>query len=110
MLNTVQCFLDRGYKRKYTSQLVNIKDLLENQDRKIFKVASKQSSPLYDLLPKKKLTTYSLRKETNQRPTVNTERFKSSFVNRLIYNYNPLTLCKFLPSFLFLNINIFCVT
>ena len=34
-LNTVQCFLDRCYKRKYTSQLVNIKDLLENQARKI---------------------------------------------------------------------------
>ena len=28
-LNTVQCFLDRCYKRKYTSQLANIKDLLE---------------------------------------------------------------------------------
>ena len=86
--------------------------MLKNQDRKKFKVASKQSSPLYDLFPKKKFTTYSQRKATSQRPKVNTERFKSSFVNTPIYNYNYnlFIWCKFSLSFLFLNIDIFCVT
>ena len=33
----VQCFLDRCFKRKYTSKPVSVYDFLERQDRKIFK-------------------------------------------------------------------------
>ena len=34
-LTPVQCFLDRCFKRKYTSKLVNAYDFLEKQDLKI---------------------------------------------------------------------------
>ena len=34
-LTTMQCFLDRCYKRKYTSKSFSIKHLLEKQDRKV---------------------------------------------------------------------------
>ena len=44
--------------------------------------------PLRGLLPKKKVSTYNLRNQTSQYPKVNTDRFKNSYVNRLIFKYN----------------------
>ena len=36
-LTPVQCFLDRCFKRKYTSKPVSVYDFLESQDRQIFR-------------------------------------------------------------------------
>ena len=36
-LTPVQCFLDRCFKRKYTSKTVSVYDFLERQDRKRFR-------------------------------------------------------------------------
>ena len=84
-----QCFLDRCYKRKYTSKSFSIKHLLEKQDRKVFrKVSGIDRHPLRGLLPKKKVSTYNLRNRTSQYPKVNTDRFKNSYINRLIFKYN----------------------
>ena len=44
--------------------------------------------PLRGLLPKKKVSTCNLRNQTSQYPKVNTDRFKNSYVNRLIFKYN----------------------
>ena len=88
-LTTMQCFLDRCYKRKYTSKSFSIKHLLEKQDRKVFrKVSGIDRHPLRGLLPKKKVSTYNLRNRTSQYPKVNTDRFKNSYINRLIFKYN----------------------
>ena len=88
-LTAMQCFLDRCYKRKYTSKSFSIKHLLEKQDRKVFrKVSGIDRHPLRGLLPKKKVSTYNLRNRTSQYPKVNTDRFKKSYINRLIFKYN----------------------
>ena len=87
-LSTLQRFFDRCFKRKYISEPVNIRYLLEIQDRNIFKASVNQKSAIVDLIPRKKSTSYSLRTEFSQYPRVNTERFKLSFANRLIINYN----------------------
>ena len=88
-LTAMQCFLDRCYKRKYTSKSFSIKHLLEKQDRKVFrKVSGIDRHPLRGLLPKKKVSTYNLRNQTSQYPKVNTDRFKNSYINRLIFKYN----------------------
>jgi hypothetical protein len=87
-LSTLQRFFDRCFKRKYISESVNIRYLLEIQDRNIFKASVNQKSAIVDLIPRKKSTSYSLRTEFSQYPRVNTERFKLSFANRLIFNYN----------------------
>ena len=88
-LTAMQCFLDRCYKRKYTSKSFSIKHLLEKQDRKVFrKVSGIDRHPLRRLLPKKKVSTYNLRNRTSQYPKVNTDRFKNSYINRLIFKYN----------------------
>ena len=79
-----QCFLDRCYKRKYTSKSFSFKHLLEKQDRKVFsKVFGIDRHPLRGLLSKKKVSTYNLRN-----PKVNTDRFENSYINRLIFKYN----------------------
>ena len=88
-LTAMQCFLDRCYKRKYTSKSFSIKNLLEKQDRKVFNnVSGIDRHPLRGLLPKKKVSTSNLRNQTKQYPKVNTDRFKNSYVNRLILKYN----------------------
>ena len=88
-LTAIQCLLDRRYKRKYTSKSFSIKNLLDKQDRKVFsKVSGIDRHPLRGLLPKKIVSTYNLRNQTSQYLKVNTDRFKNSYVNRLIFKYN----------------------
>ena len=88
-LNTAQCFLERCFKRRYSSKLYNINELLEKCDRKLFnKISSDSSHPLYPMLPQAKASSLRLRRRTSQLPKINTERFKSSFFNRLSFRYN----------------------
>lgn len=88
-LNTIQCFLKRCYKRCYTSELINIYDLLEKCDRRLFtKIKSNVDHPLYALLPEVKESSKRLRSQASQLPRINTECFKNSFFNRLRFKYN----------------------
>ena len=88
-LNSLQQFLDRCYKRKFTSKHYNIYDLLEKSDMNIFKAMHlSKDHPLKDLQPKQKASHYNLRNSGSIKPIVNTERFKNSFINRIIFKYN----------------------
>ena len=40
------------------------------------------------ILPKKNPTYYHLRKQSSIHPKINTDRFKNTFVNRLIFKYD----------------------
>ena len=87
-LTPVQCFLDRCFKRNYTSKPVSVYDFLERQDRKIFKkVSNAKGHPLLSIMPCVKPSSYNLRKETCFKPKINTMRFKNSFINRLVFKY-----------------------
>ena len=95
ILYTRNC-LDRCHKRRFISYPVSIKDLLKNQDCKIFKkVTSINNHPLASYyIPSKKVFSYNLRKKQCARPKlklINTERFISAFVNRLIFKHNLST-------------------
>ena len=86
---TVQCFLDRCHKRRYISKAVNIYDLLEKQDRKIFnKVKQQEKHPLKNLMPKMKVTEYSLRHKSSRQPILKTDRVKCSYLNRQNLKYD----------------------
>jgi hypothetical protein len=88
-LTTVQCFLDRCKKRRYTLQEVNIREILKNQDRKIYlKVKSMEMHLLFRMLPKKKETKYQLRNMSTCKAKINTERFMNSFANHLNFKLN----------------------
>ena len=63
-LTPVQCFLDRCFKKKYTSKPVSVNDFLERQDRKIFrKVSSTKGHPLLSIIPRVKPSSYNLRRK-----------------------------------------------
>ena len=87
-LTPVQCFLDRCFKRKYTSKPVSVYDFLERQDRKIFrKVSNAKGHPLLSIMPRVKPSSYNLRKETCFKPKINTMPLNNSFINRLVFKY-----------------------
>ena len=88
-LTVIQNVLDRCFKRKYTSKRMDIRELLEKEDKKLFKVRSvDRDCPLSNIIPKKKETKYQLRNKSAHRPDIKTDRFKNVFVNRLIFRYN----------------------
>ena len=88
-LTVVQTFLDRCFKRYYTSHYINIRELLEVRDKKLYnKCISDIGHPLNKILPKKKTTYYHLRKQSSIHPKIKTNRFKNTFVNRLIFKYD----------------------
>ena len=88
-LTVIQDFLDRCFKRKYTSKRMDIQELLEKADKKLFKVRSVDPDcPLSNIIPKKKETKYLLRNKSAHRPKIKTDRFKNVFVNRIIFRYN----------------------
>ena len=90
-LNIIKHFLDRCHKRCFVSFPVSIKDLLYRQDCKILKaITSVDNHPLGSILPSKKENKYNLRKEQCALPKVNTERFMTSYVNRLIFKHKMM--------------------
>ena len=91
-LTPAQCFLDRCFKRKYTSKPVSVYDFLQRQDREIFrKVSNAKGHPLLILLlfimSRVEPSSYNLRKETCFKPKINIMCFKNSFINRLVFKY-----------------------
>ena len=74
--------------RRYTSVSYDILVLLEKCDRRLFNKFKHSDHPLYSLFPRYKESSLRLTNSTSVRPHINTERFKSSFFNRLIYKYN----------------------
>ena len=75
-LNTIQCFLRRCNKLRYISELINIYDLLEKCDCRLFtKIKNNVNHPLYALLQKVKESSMKLRSQLSQLPRINTERF-----------------------------------
>ena len=81
-LNSVQMFLDRCNKRKYTSTKMSERKLLENGDTKLFRKMKDKNHLLHDFLPNAKKHSYNLRKASHTKPKLNTERFKKCFVSR----------------------------
>ena len=88
-LTSVQCFLDRCFKRKYSSKPVTVYDFLERQDQKFFrKVSNSIGHPaLSSIMTRVKPSSYHPRKETCYKLKINTMRFKISFINRLVLKY-----------------------
>ena len=80
-------FLDRCHKRHFTSQTDSIFNLLEQQDKSAFKRAI-DSRMLGAIIPKDKELVYNLRRRRCHLPQIKTERYKKTFVNRLIFKYN----------------------
>ena len=93
------CLLDRCHKHRFASSPVSIKDILYRQDCKILKaIISVDNHPLGSYLPPTKENKYNLRKKRYALPKVNSERFMTSYVNRMIFRRK---IRKFLRNILF---------
>ena len=88
-LTTIQCFLDHCHKHRYISKHVDVRNLMEIQDRKIIKKVSRLSNhPLHRLMPQVKLTKYKLRNKSSKHPKINTSRFMNNSINQVNFKYN----------------------
>ena len=61
--------------------------ILEQQDKSAFKRAI-DNHMLGAIIPKDKELVYNLRRRRCHLPQIKTERYKKTFVNRLIFKYN----------------------
>ena len=86
-LDVIQRFLDRCHKRHFTSQTVGIFNLLKQQDKSALKRAI-NTHMLGAIISKYKELVYNLRRRRCHLPQIKTERYKKTFVNRLIFKYN----------------------
>ena len=88
-LSTVQGFLYPCFKVQFCSKHINVHNLLETQDRNIFKkVSNTVNHPLLPFLPRIKPTHYNLRSESFKKSKINTVRAISTYGNRLVFKYN----------------------
>ena len=88
-LNTIQCFLKRCNKRRCTSELINIYDLLEKCVRRLLtKINNNVNHALYALLRKVKESSKRLRSQASQLPRINTEYYKNCYFDRIRFQYN----------------------
>ena len=76
-INVLQQFLDRCYKLRFISTQLNIRSLLQKQDKAIFeKVKQRDDHPLKVFLPQEKNNfTSNLRRKSCQKSKINTERY-----------------------------------
>ena len=64
---------------------INVHNLLETQDRNIFKkVSNTVNHLLLPFLPRIKSTYYNLRRKSSEKPKINTVRAMSTYGNRLV--------------------------
>ena len=86
-LSSVRNYLDRCYKRKYILDKINIYNLINEFGNRLFNTIKEQiEHPLYNILPRLKVSKYHLRKKSTVKPKINTERFKGTFINRLVFS------------------------
>ena len=66
----------------------DVRCLMSDDDRRLFYNLKRDDHPLISLLPRYKDCIANLRRKSIVRPSINTECFKDSFFNRLIFKYN----------------------
>ena len=68
---------------------LEIGELLKVQDHRICrKVSSIPNHPLRAYFPETKITRYNLRNESPAMPAIHTDRFKNTFLKRIVFKYN----------------------
>ena len=91
--HSVQNFLDRCHKRRYVPFAMNtVRDLVYRQDKKLLNMTNKalEQPPLNESLPEQNHYNHNVGRKRCFYPKINPERFKNTFVNRLIFKYNIL--------------------
>ncbi len=89
-------FLCRAYRFGYTSCLININDVINERDHKLWnEIVGNHDNPLNELLPPQR--TRCLREHRHKciLPKVRTERFKRAFINRCLFEPQIYVFCYY---------------
>ena len=88
-LTITQQFLDQCFKLSCISKNLEFGELLKVQVHWICReVSSVPNHPLRANFPETKITRYNLRKKSLAMPAIYTDRFKNTFLNRIVLKYN----------------------
>lgn len=87
--NQINAFLKRAYKCNLFSELINIEELLDKCDKKLFRNISSSTHCLFSILPPRNTHVYALRRRGHDYSLtcIQSELCKKSFVNRCLFNY-----------------------
>ena len=81
-------FFNRAHRNGYTKNRSDFKRLIIYRDMKLWtKITKDTSNALYNLLPNKLNRPLQHRGHEFELPSLKTERFKNSFVNRCLFKY-----------------------
>ena len=87
-ISQIDKFINRAHRKGYISEKLNIKEISIKRDKKLWdKVIHNKDNALQELLPDKLNRHLRPRGHEFELPLVRTERFKSSFVNRCLFNF-----------------------
>ena len=87
-ISQIDKFINRAHRNGYISEKLNIKEISIKRDKKLWdKVIHNKDNALQELLPDKLNRHLRPRGHEFELPLVRTERFKSSFVNRCLFNF-----------------------
>ena len=88
-LNNIHHFSGKCYKRGYISRKLNVRELLERSDCRIFRKALRTNSPLVpEDFTRKEFHQLRAKKTMLLSSIVATERFRSSYVNKPTFSYD----------------------
>jgi hypothetical protein len=86
LLNKIDKLLRKAFKFGYTTEIVNVRDLLQNADNKLFTLMFQPCHCLHSLLPDVKNTDVVLRNSNRfNLPQCNYNLYKQSFVTRCLF-------------------------
>ena len=87
-LDRIDKFFKRAFRFGYTNNLYAIAEVIRNRDCKLWNsITDTRSHPLYQLLRPKKQRFLRNGGHDFILPTVKTERFKRSFLDRCLFNF-----------------------
>lgn len=87
-INQIDKFINRAYRNGYISKKLNIMEISNKRDKKLWnKITLNEDNALQELLPEKRSRFLRPRGHDFELPLVRTERYKSSFINRCLFNF-----------------------
>ena len=87
-ISKIDKFINRAHRNGYTKNRSDFKKLIIDRDMRLWtKITKDTSNALYNLLPNKLNRPLRQRGHEFELPSLKTERFKNSFVNRCLFKF-----------------------
>ena len=85
LTSQIDKFVNRAYRNGYVTEKSNFREIINKRDKRLWeKILNDRNNALREFLPNKLNRTLRQRGHDLELPSVKTERFKKSFVNRCL--------------------------